>query len=156
MVGLISLALATPVAAQTRPWSGVCVGSSLGYGTVDENADVATIQGVQCLLANVFTVAITIVGLAGFVMLIIGSFRYLLSGGNSKGTESARNTITFAVVGLVVSLSAFIIVNLIASFTGVELIKNFSIPNSNTVYTNPGNPEQVNAPVEPIEEEPLE
>lgn len=81
---------------------------------------VATIQGLQCLIGNTLTVAITVIGLAAFVMLIFGAFGYMLSGGNSKGTENARNTITFAIVGIVVALSAFIILNLIANFTGLN------------------------------------
>ena len=70
--------------------------------------------------------------IAGFVMLVVGSFRYLLSGGNAKGTETARNTMTFAIVGLVVALSAFIILSLIAQFTGVGTIMQFVIPDSDS------------------------
>ena len=40
-----------------------------------------------------------------------------------------------AIVGLVVALSAFMIINLIATFTGINVIKNFRIPTSDTVYT---------------------
>lgn len=110
--------------AQTLEWSGVCVGST-------ENSEgVATIQGLECLIANVFVVAITVIGLAAFVMFIVASFRWLMSGGNSKGIESARNTMTFAVVGIVVSLSAFIILQLISSFTGIQSVNQFIIPTS--------------------------
>lgn len=123
---LTSTALVPSLAnAQTQVWTGVCVGTGSA-------SDVATIQGLQCLVGNILMVAITLIGFAGFTMLLIGSFKYLLSGGNSKGTEQARNTITFAVVGLVVALSAIIIVNLIAAFTGVNIIREFSIPNSDT------------------------
>lgn len=119
---------ASPAMAQTQEWlsfNAKCVGS----GT---NTDVATIQGFGCLIANVFSVAIAFIGFAGFVMLVVGSFRYLLSGGNAKGTETARNTMTFAIVGLVVALSAFIILNLIAQFTGVGTIMQFVIPDSDS------------------------
>lgn len=130
---LLTLALlanvVAPVYAQTQAWSGVCVGpAQLNEATVA--SDVATIQGVQCLLANIFTVIITIIGLAGFVMFIVGAFRYLLSGGNSKGTETAKNTFTFMVVGIVVALSGFIILNLLSSFTGIDVITRFVIPSS--------------------------
>lgn len=117
--------MVTPQAqAQTAAWEGVCV-----EGT---GADaVATIQGIQCLVANVLSVAITGIGLSGFVMMIIGSFKYLLSGGNSKGIEEARGTITFAIVGLVVALSAFIILNILEAFTGTPgLFTKFVIPTS--------------------------
>ena len=47
-----------------------------------------------------------------------------------SGLEKAKKSFTYAVVGIVVALSAFIIINLIASFTGVNIIRNFSIPTS--------------------------
>ncbi len=115
------LSVPAQAAAQSQEWGGVCV----------EEGDVATIQGLECLIANIFAVIITLIGFVGFVMFIIGSFRWMLSGGNSKGVETARNTMTYAVVGLVVALSAFVILNLIAEFTGVGVITEFSIPTSN-------------------------
>jgi hypothetical protein len=122
----INLVAAQPVLAQTpQPWEGVCVGGP--------DNDVATVQGAQCLLANIFSVAIGVIGFAGFIMLIWGSIKYIRSGGDSGGIKSARDTMTFAVVGLVVSLTAFMLVNIIAEFTGVNLIKVFVIPDSNTV-----------------------
>ena len=123
--GLIS----PQVKAQTEEWSGVCVGPQ------DNGAgDVATIQGLECLIANIFTVFITLLGLAGFVMFLVAGVRWLTSGGNSKGIETAKNTMTFAVVGLVVALSAFIVINLIADFTGVNVIRKFVIPAPDTEW----------------------
>jgi len=101
-----------------QPWAeGICV-----------QGGVATIQGILCLVANVFSITITMIGLIGFLMLVVGAFRYLLSGGSSKGTENAKNTIVYAVVGLLVALSSFFILNLIAEFTGVKTILDFVIP----------------------------
>lgn len=111
-----------PIMAQTQYWTeGRC-----------QIAGVATIQGIACLLANVLSVTLTIIGLAGFVMLIIGSMRWLLSGGNTQNVESARKTMTFAVIGLAVALSSFVIINLIAQFTGINVITEFFIPSSTT------------------------
>lgn len=123
----VALVIVPQASAQTQAWSGVCV------DTVGGNTDVATIQGAQCLLANLLSVAISGIGLAGFVMMIVGSFKYLLSGGNSKGIEEAKGTMTMAIVGLVVALSAFIILNLLAAFTGTgTLFTQFVIPSSDT------------------------
>lgn len=124
-LSILTYLLATsPINAQTSTWSGVCVGSS------PSSKDVATLQGLECLIGNVFTIILTLIGLAGFVMFIIASFRYLLSGGNTKGTETARNTFTFVVIGIVVSLSGFIILNLLSSFTGIKDLTIFFIPKS--------------------------
>jgi len=83
-------------AQTTQPWDSpgsVCVGTGDAQG-------VATIQGIQCLLANVLSVAVSGIGLVGLVMMIVGAFKILL-GGNSKGIEDGRNTITLAIVSLV-------------------------------------------------------
>lgn len=111
------------VNAQVGPeeWEGTCTQSG-----------VATIQGLRCLVGNILSVAVTLIGFAGFVMIIVGAFRYLVSGGNSKDTEKAKNTLTFAVIGLIVALSAYVILFLISEFTGVETIMNFSIPEATT------------------------
>jgi len=113
-----ALVFAQPVSAQvTQAWTGVCV-----------EGDVATIQGFQCLVGNILQIGVAGVGLAGFVMMIVGAFKYLLSGGNAKGVDDGKKTMTYAIGGLVVALSAFFILNIIADFTGVDTILNFTIP----------------------------
>ena len=120
--GVLFLLTAAPASAQgTQEWSGVCTETHDATG-------VATIQGFQCLVGNLLQVAVSGIGLAGFAMLILGSFRYLLSGGNAKGIDEGKNTMTYAIIGLVVSLSAYFILRLISDFTGVSSILNFTIP----------------------------
>lgn len=89
--------------------------------------DVATIKGFECLLRNVLGAATTFIGLASFVMIIVGAFLYLTSGGNTKGTEAAKQTITYAIIGIVVSLMAYFILNFVAIFTGVRGILQFNL-----------------------------
>ena len=113
-----------PVYAQTQKWEDIN-GSCVSDG-------VATIQGIGCMLANVFSVALTLLGIAGFIMIIYAALNMMLSGGNSQAVEKSKNTITFAVVGIILALSSFIIINLIASFTGVNAIRDFFIPGSST------------------------
>lgn len=117
----------TPALAQgPQAWAGVCI-----YTANDGEITVATIQGLQCLLANVLSVAITLIGIIAFFIFIISSFQIMTSGSNSKGLESAKGSMTYAVVGIVVALSAFLILNLISSFTGINLTQ-FIIPAANT------------------------
>jgi hypothetical protein len=120
------LVLPAPVQAQTKAWTGVCVSET--------DPDVATVQGLECLIANVFSVIISFIGLGGFVMMIVGSIRWLVSGGNTNQTEKARGTFTYAVAGIVLALSAYIILNLLSEFTGVWQLTKFYIPRSNEVY----------------------
>ena len=115
-----------PILAQTQDWK--TLGPELEVGMCVSDEGVATIQGVACLIANVLSVSLTLIGLAGFVMLIVGSLRWLLSGGNSQNVDKAKKTMTFAIVGLVLALSSYMIINLIAQFTGVNMITEFIIP----------------------------
>ena len=60
-------------------------------------------------------------------MLIVGGFQYLTAGGNPEKTKAAGNTITYAVIGLVVILGAWFILLFIEKFTGVK-VTEFNLP----------------------------
>jgi hypothetical protein len=76
------------------------------------------------------SVVLTLIGIAGFIMIIYSAFNLLLSAGKSQEVEKSQKTITFAIIGIILALSAFIIINIIAGFTGIDLIKSFTIPGS--------------------------
>lgn len=109
--------------AQTQNWERINTRCTHGYGGT---SDVATIQGVECLLVNVLATAVTIIGITAFVMFLVGSFRYLTAGSNTKGVEGGRNAITFAILGIIVALASFLILRFIANFTGVQTILQFN------------------------------
>ncbi len=123
LFALVYFLSALPVQAQEE-WSDRCK-----YETGSENNryEIATIQGIECLLANVLSVAMTVIGLAAFVMLIYGAFLYMTSGGSSKGTEAGKQALTYAVIGIIVGLMSFWVLQLIRDFTGVEGILHFNL-----------------------------
>lgn len=125
---LNALQIIKPVQAQTQTWDKInqnCV--------VD---GVATVQGIGCVLANVFSIFLTLLGLTGFVMIIVAAFNLMFSAGKSQEVDKSKNTITFAIVGIIVALSAFIILNLLSSFTGIDEIKSLIIPGSQKDWPN--------------------
>jgi FtsH-binding integral membrane protein len=87
----------------------------------------ATLASLNILFANVLGAAIATTGIAFFIMVLIGGFKYLTSGGNSQSLESARNTLTWAILGLVITALAYLILRLIENFTGVKSILNFQV-----------------------------
>lgn len=125
-----SLIRARGVMAQTKRWEDISAECTIN--------GVATIQGLVCLLANIFSVVLALLGIAGFVMLVFGSITWMLSGSNSQGVDSAKKTITYSFLGLALALCSYMIINIIAQFTGVNVIKEFIIPPSNTGL--PGGP----------------
>lgn len=56
-----------------------------------------------------------IVGIIAVIMLIIGGIRYVVSGGDSKKVTDAKNTVLYAIIGLVIAFLAFAIVNFVIS-----------------------------------------
>ena len=54
-----------------------------------------------------------IVGIIAVIMLIWGGIRYVLSGGDSKKVTDAKNTILYAIIGLIISFLAYAIVHFI-------------------------------------------
>ena len=73
------------------------------------------------IFQTITNVLLFIVGAVSVIMLIIGGIRYTISGGDSTAVTSAKNTILYAVVGIIVSLLAFALVNfVIGSFITTE------------------------------------
>jgi hypothetical protein len=67
------------------------------------------------IIQTVINILSIIVGAVSVIMIIVGGFRYVISGGDANGVQGAKNTIIYAVIGLVVVLFAQIIVRFIFS-----------------------------------------
>lgn len=67
-------------------------------------------DSLDALIAKIIDIISVIVGIIAVVMIIIGGFKYITSGGDSGKVTSAKNTIIYAIVGLViVALAQFIV-----------------------------------------------
>ena len=62
---------------------------------------------------DVVNIMFFIVGVMAVIMIIWGGIRYVLSAGNSTTLTSAKNTIMYAVIGLIVAILAYTIVNFV-------------------------------------------
>lgn len=63
------------------------------------------------VLKTVINTLLFITGALAVIMLIYGGLRYTASGGNATSITAAKNTIMYAIIGLVVAFLAFAIVN---------------------------------------------
>jgi len=88
----------------------------------------ATLSDLEIYFSRFVSVAIEFGGIALFVMLLIGGFNYLTSGGNPQQAEAAKKTITYAIFGIVLLEMSFLILKLIQEFTGVN-VTEFKITN---------------------------
>lgn len=87
----------------------------------------APLWQVNNLFGNVVFAVVGFSGIALFVMLIMGGFSYITAAGDPKKAESARNTITFAIGGVVFIAVAFLILRFVALVTGTPALTNFTI-----------------------------
>lgn len=88
---------------------------------------VAKIQAIECIVQQILQLIVQLAGIAVFLMLIVGGFKYLTAGGDKKATESAQQTITSAIFGLALLLISWFILLLIKEITGVD-VTQFIIP----------------------------
>ena len=71
---------------------------------------------VPTIIKNVVNALLYVIGALSVIMLIWGGIRYTTSAGNSSSVQAAKNTILYAIIGLVVALLAFAIVNWVINF----------------------------------------
>lgn len=112
-LGLISATL-LPVAATTgvsavNPY-GACGAQSAKSSSICKAGGTDNITKV---LNSVVNILLYVVGTVSVIMIIVGGIRYTTSAGDSNGVSSAKNTIIYAVVGLVVAVMAYAIVNFV-------------------------------------------
>ena len=70
------------------------------------------------VIVDITNTLLFIIGAVAVIMIIVGGIRYVISNGDSAQITSAKNTILYAVVGIIVALLAYAIVNFfITSFT---------------------------------------
>lgn len=97
---------------------GLCQGANLQVGSTCTDLDTADAEGsVNSVITTVINIFSIVVGVIAVIMIIIGGIRFVMSGGDSGATTSARNTILYAIVGLVVVALAQIIVRFVLQET---------------------------------------
>ena len=118
---------------------GLVAVSGVGAGAIDtngkcEDGKVTVTEGVDCakgdgtqeelflnkdgnesLFKTVTNVLLFLIGAISVIMLIIGGFKYVLSNGDSAAVTSAKNTILYAVIGIIIALLAYAIVNFVVT-----------------------------------------
>jgi hypothetical protein len=92
-----------------------------------ENGDVATFKSLESLFGNVVQALTALVGVAIFIMFVVGGFNFLFSGGDQKKLEKARGTITNAIIGVVVIVTAYLVLLAIKALSGVD-VTQFTVP----------------------------
>ena len=72
-----------------------------------------SIDGDKGLIKTVVNVLLWVVGILSVIMIIFSGLRYITSAGDASKTKSAQSTLTYSVVGLIVAIMAYAIVNMV-------------------------------------------
>ena len=89
---------------------------NLGGGVNDAKGEgVAESANPAAIVTNVINVALWVVGVLAVIMLIWGGIKYATSAGDANKVTSAKNTVMYAVIGLVVAIFAYAIVNFVVT-----------------------------------------
>jgi len=117
----LGLGLFTPMTTSVN--AQACGDGTLAGGALcskSTNTDTpGCLLGENCVFTTIVNVALYIIGAVSVLMLIYGGIRYTMSGGDTAAVTAAKSTIMYAVIGVVVALLAYAIVN----FVLVELTK---------------------------------
>jgi hypothetical protein len=89
-----------------------CEGISGGNGSCESDDGPAADSIVKTAISYLSIIA----GIIGVVMLIIGGLKFITSGGDSSKVSSARNTILYAVIGIVIAVIGQVFVQFVIGF----------------------------------------
>lgn len=106
-VGVTGLSLATPM------FAGTVHAQALKEAQKGADSTGKPSGSVEGLAKSVINILSWIVGVASVIMIVIGGMKYVTSNGDSGGIASAKNTIIYAVVGLVIAIFAQAIVRFV-------------------------------------------
>lgn len=107
--GLVGVFVPTTVGAINVFNGSACSG-------VSATSDICKAKSTDSLKSYVGTIVniiLYILGVVAVIMIIIGGFMYVTSSGDATAVTKAKNTIMFAVVGLVIAILAYAIVNFV-------------------------------------------
>jgi len=115
LVSALFIALATVVItassatvwAAEDPLDAACdAGSAKRTSSVCKDTGEDPLVGATGVITRATQLLAIAVGVVAVIMIIVGGFRYVVSGGNAESINSAKNTILYAIIGLVVALVA--------------------------------------------------
>jgi len=114
LVQLVPAVSAQTVTSQIQ--NGLCAGSNLQISANPPPTSCNNGTGLSQLnsiLRHFVNILSAIVGAVAVIMIIVGGFRYVTSGGNDTSITSAKNTILYAIIGLIIVALAQIMVHFV-------------------------------------------
>lgn len=115
LVPVIALGVSAVVPAlqPTEVFAQVSGGVGGGANAAQGEGQPTDIFGTDSVFQTIVNVLLFIIGAVAVIMLVYGGFRYVTSAGDSSAVTSAKNTILYAVIGIIVAILAYAVVNFV-------------------------------------------
>ncbi|OGY27603.1 MAG: hypothetical protein A2802_00905 [Candidatus Woykebacteria bacterium RIFCSPHIGHO2_01_FULL_43_29] len=124
---IASLSLTVPTINAGEFVVGVGPGKGVGLGGVLSGDNflgipIRDLGGAGGLLTILIQTATIIAGIGFFLYLLFGGLRWMTSGGDKVATQAARETITSALIGLLIVLSVYAIIRVLEAAFGLTIL----------------------------------
>ncbi len=83
---------------------------------------VATLSCLPCLIKNVINFGIALGGLLAVYLVVFSGIKYITSNGDQYKVDAAKKTITYALVGLVIIILSFAVVNFAGKTFNIKIL----------------------------------
>ncbi len=107
---ILMLSLPTPVLGAVNPLEQACKESSGATlckdNSVQQSHENNSIYGPNGIITKATGIISMLVGVAAIIVLIVAGLRYALASGDPANVSKARNTITYALIGMAVAAAA--------------------------------------------------
>ena len=118
----VLIGLVAPIASSVSVYADTATTCSSPADCISKGPDSIksgdTDKSLQDYIKIIVNVLLFILGAIAVIMIIIGGIRYTTSNGDASATKSAKDTILYAVIGLIVAILAFAIVNFVIGTFG--------------------------------------
>lgn len=82
-------------------------------GTAGNPFGIPANQGFSAIVRRVLDLALQVLGIIAIAFIIYGGFRYLTAGGNEDAAESGKKILTNAIIGFVIILMSWVILQVV-------------------------------------------
>lgn len=113
---LMAVMVPATVMAQSQPIQGVCNSVSTAEKPAVCTSQDVEVVGTDGIIVRAARLVGIVTGVASVVAIMVGGFKYIISNGDPSNVNSAKNTILYAIIGLVISVTAPLLLGYAISF----------------------------------------
>lgn len=118
MASPVALAVEGDDGTDTAEDCGISSGLTGGMNCAGQSDSLSNDSDVGGVFKTVTDVLLFVVGAVAVIMLIYGGFKYVTSSGDAQAVTSAKNTIMYAVIGIVVAIMSFALLSFVTTQLG--------------------------------------